>query len=214
MSPAAVGVAAATAAVGLIVCAVGALATLTAAQPCPSAAVSVAGWDSDQVANATTVVTVGARLRVPAYGWVIAVATAITESGLRNLGYLGARNDHDSLGLFQQRPSQGWGTPAQLTTPDYAATAFYLALLRVPGWQQLPLTVAAQRVQRSAYPDAYARWEPDAHALVAAITAQPTGNGPCAADPDPSTAGPPAPTGPGGPVGSPTPVTGPDPTAG
>jgi hypothetical protein len=104
---------------------------------------AVGFWDADQRANAVTIVRVGAQLEVPRWGWVIAVATAIQESGLRNLGNLGDRNDHDSLGLFQQRPSQGWGSPAQLTDPVYAATAFYRALLRVPNWATLPLTVAA-----------------------------------------------------------------------
>jgi murein DD-endopeptidase MepM/ murein hydrolase activator NlpD len=131
----------------------------------------VGSWDADQNANAVTIVRVGAQLQVPRRGWVIAVATAIQESGLRNLGNLGTRNDHDSLGLFQQRPSQGWGTPAQLTDPVYAATAFYRALLRVPDWQTLPLTVAAQSVQRSAFPDAYARHEAAATALVDAAAA-------------------------------------------
>ena len=70
------------------------------------------------------------------------------ESKLYNLGHLGAKNDHDSLGLFQQRPSMGWGTAAQINDPVYAATAFYLALKRVPGWESMAVTVAAQRVQR------------------------------------------------------------------
>jgi hypothetical protein len=133
---------------------------------------AVGSWDADQRANAATIVRVGAQLQVPRRGWVIAVATAIQESGLRNLGNLGTRNDHDSLGLFQQRPSQGWGTPAQLTDPVYAATAFYRALLRVPDWPTLPLTVAAQSVQRSAFPDAYDQHEPAATALVDATAAQ------------------------------------------
>src|SRR5690349_19255116 len=88
----------------------------------------VGSWGADQIGHAVTIVRVGAQLEVPRRGWVIAVATAIQESGLRNLGNLADRNDHDSLGLFQQRPSQGWGTPAQLTDPVYAATAFYEAL--------------------------------------------------------------------------------------
>ncbi|HYN96476.1 MAG TPA: M23 family peptidase, partial [Pilimelia sp.] len=111
---------------------------------------------ADQARNAEVIVAVGARMRVPVRGWVIAIATALQESGLINHGDLGAANDHDSLGLFQQRPSQGWGTPAQIMTRDYAAGKFYEALLGVPGWQAMPLTAAAQTVQRSAYPDAYA----------------------------------------------------------
>jgi hypothetical protein len=71
--------------------------------------------------------------------------------------------------LFQQRPSQGWGAPAQLLDPTYAATKFYQKLRSVAGWQGLPLTAAAQRVQVSAYPDAYAKWEPDARAIVGLI---------------------------------------------
>ncbi len=87
------------------------------------------------------------------------------ESRLYNLGDLGANNDHDSLGLFQQRPSMGWGTPAEVTDPVYAATAFYLALQSVPRWKSMSITAAAQSVQRSAYPNAYAQWEADATAL-------------------------------------------------
>jgi murein DD-endopeptidase MepM/ murein hydrolase activator NlpD len=129
-----------------------------------------AGLTAEQTRNASVIVAVGQRMRVPVRGWVIAVATALQESDLINLGHLGPGNDHDSLGLFQQRPSQGWGTPAQLMTPDYAAGKFYERLLTVPGWQSLPLTEAAQTVQRSAYPDAYAKHEPRAAAIVAAFT--------------------------------------------
>jgi murein DD-endopeptidase MepM/ murein hydrolase activator NlpD len=120
----------------------------------------------DQARNAAIIINVGAKMRVPPRGWVIAVATALQESYLRNLGDLGSRNDHDSLGLFQQRSSQGWGTPEQIMNPEYAATKFYSKLLQVDGWQTLPLTVAAQRVQRSAYPDAYAKHEPFAAVIV------------------------------------------------
>jgi hypothetical protein len=122
-------------------------------------------WDSAQRQNATTIVQVGVVLGVPQRGEVIALATAMQESQLYNLGYLGANNDHDSLGLFQQRPSMGWGTAAQVTDPVYAATAFYLALQQIPGWQSMALTVAAQSVQRSGFPNAYAAWEADATAL-------------------------------------------------
>jgi murein DD-endopeptidase MepM/ murein hydrolase activator NlpD len=138
----------------------------------PVALVAATSWDSQQVANAATIVTVGAQLGVPRAGWVIAVATAMQESSLRNLGNLGARNDHDSLGLFQQRPSQGWGTPEQILDPVHATTAFYQHLLKVPGWQTMPLTQAAQAVQRSAFPDAYARWQPEAEHLVDQIATQ------------------------------------------
>jgi hypothetical protein len=123
-------------------------------------------WNSAQRENAATIVKVGEALAIPTRGEVVAVATAIQESQLYNLGDLGAKNDHDSLGLFQQRPSMGWGTAAQVTDPVFAATAFYLALKRVPGWESMALTVAAQRVQRSAFPNAYAQWETDATSLV------------------------------------------------
>ncbi len=131
---------------------------------------SVGQWNGQQVANAAIIVAVGQQLHVPPRGWVIAVATAMQESALTNLGDLGPRNDHDSMGLFQQRPSQGWGTPAQIMDPIYAATQFYIHLLRVPHWQDLPLTDAAQAVQRSAFPSAYSKHEPDAIAVVAKVS--------------------------------------------
>ncbi|TCB91649.1 M23 family metallopeptidase [Micromonospora zingiberis] len=129
-----------------------------------------AGLSAEQARNASMIVTVGERIRVPVRGWVIAVATALQESSLINHGHLGPANDHDSLGLFQQRPSQGWGTPEQIMNPEYAAATFYERLLTVPGWERLPLTDAAQTVQRSAYPDAYAKHETRATEIVAAYT--------------------------------------------
>lgn len=127
----------------------------------------VSGYDRDQLTNAAIIVAVGAGRGIPPRGLVIAVATALQESSLRNLGHQGEANDHDSLGLFQQRPSQGWGTPEQIMDPVYASNKFYDKLLTIPGWQLLPLTEAAQAVQVSAYGEAYAKWEPDATALVA-----------------------------------------------
>jgi murein DD-endopeptidase MepM/ murein hydrolase activator NlpD len=88
------------------------------------------------------------------------------ESGLRNL----TGGDRDSIGLFQQRPSQGWGTPQQLADPAYQAGKFFDKLITIDGWQQMPLTDAAQAVQRSAYPDAYAKHEPDAITVVAKVS--------------------------------------------
>ncbi|HET9516363.1 MAG TPA: M23 family metallopeptidase [Actinoplanes sp.] len=126
----------------------------------------IGAYGETQLRNAAIIINVGADLNVPPRGWVIAVATAMQESRLSNLGHLGDENDHDSLGLFQQRPSSGWGTPAQVRDPRYAATKFYQKLLKVRGWQRLPLTVAAQRVQISAYPDAYAKHEPVATQIV------------------------------------------------
>jgi hypothetical protein len=122
-----------------------------------------------QIKNAAIIINTGAKLKLPPRAWVIAVATAMQESGLTNLGYLGEDNDHDSLGLFQQRPSSGWGTPAQVRNPEYAATKFYEKLKKVRSWERLPLTRAAQRVQISAYPDAYAKHEPIATQIVNAL---------------------------------------------
>jgi diguanylate cyclase (GGDEF)-like protein len=132
-------------------------------------------WDAEQVANATTIVQVGADLQVSIWGRVIAVAVAMQESSLRNLPHLGEANDHDSIGLFQQRPSQGWGSPAQLQDPAYAATTFYHALLAFDGWAQMSLAEAGQAVQRSAHPDAYTRWTSDAATLVAILSADAAG---------------------------------------
>jgi hypothetical protein len=105
-------------------------------------------------------------LGLPQRAAVIAEAAAMQESSLVNL----PDGTDDSLGLFQQRPSQGWGTPAQIMQPVYASTRFYEALVSVPGGQSLPLTVAAQAVQGSATPGAYAKWEPLADSLVATFS--------------------------------------------
>jgi murein DD-endopeptidase MepM/ murein hydrolase activator NlpD len=131
---------------------------------------AVTGLVEEQVRIAAVIVRVGQDLKVPPRGWVIAVATALQESRLRNLPHLGAANDHDSLGVFQQRPSQGWGTPEQLADPAYQSRKFYDKLLTIPGWQTMPLTVAAQKVQVSAFPDAYAKHEPLATRVVDALT--------------------------------------------
>jgi cell wall-associated NlpC family hydrolase len=118
-----------------------------------------------QIPFAQKIVATGIAMRVPEQGQVVALATALQESGLRNL----AHGDRDSLGLFQQRPSQGWGTAEEIRDPVHAAKSFYKALLAVPGWQQLTVAQAAQRVQKSALPDAYAKWEPLARALQRAL---------------------------------------------
>lgn len=92
---------------------------------------------------------------------VIALAAALQESGLENLDH----GDRDSLGLFQQRPSQGWGTPAQIMNPAYAANRFYVRLQRVRGWWSLPVWQAAQAVQDSAFPTAYQQWQNPAESI-------------------------------------------------
>ncbi|MFC4016949.1 hypothetical protein ACFOW4_03190 [Micromonospora sp. GCM10011542] len=122
--------------------------------------------DDAQLANARAIVDAAKKTGVGDRGAVIGVATSLQESKLYNLGHLGAYNDHDSQGLFQQRPSSGWGTPEQITDPEYAATAFFNALKNIGGWQDLPLTTAAQTVQVSAYPYAYAQWEEQAADIV------------------------------------------------
>jgi hypothetical protein len=116
--------------------------------------------DPTQIANAATIAAVGIRRGMPDQAIVIALAVAMQESHLENL----TGGDRDSIGLFQQRPSQGWGTAENLANPRYAADAFYTSLNKVKGWQSMRVTEAAQRVQRSAYPEAYAQWE--THAMI------------------------------------------------
>jgi cell wall-associated NlpC family hydrolase len=118
--------------------------------------------DASQIGDAQIIYNVAEDLALPQRAAVVAIATAIQESRLRNLPYGTA----DSLGLFQQRPSQGWGTAAEIMDPVYAATAFYSRLVQIPGWQSLTLTVAAQDVQHSGTPGAYAQWQTLATALV------------------------------------------------
>ncbi|RIV41334.1 hypothetical protein [Micromonospora radicis] len=141
----------------------------------------VAGLTQAQMDNAKVIVDVGVEMKIPRQGLVVAVATAMQESTLLNYasGVLPESQeyphqaigwDHDSVGLFQQRPSSGWGTVRELMRPAYAARAFYTALLEVPGWQQMSLTMAAQAVQISAYPYAYAQHEERASTVVAALT--------------------------------------------
>lgn len=120
----------------------------------------------EQAVNAATITAVGTGRGLPERAVAIALATSIQESGLRNITH----GDRDSLGLFQQRPSQGWGTERQIMDPAYAAGKFYEHLVKVSGYTKMPLTEAAQRVQRSGYPEAYAKHEPDAVLLAAALT--------------------------------------------
>ncbi|MDN5857648.1 MAG: C40 family peptidase [Pseudonocardia sp.] len=127
--------------------------------------VTAAELNEEQRRNATTILGVVKQKGLPPRAGLIALATAMQESTLRNLNH----GDRDSLGLFQQRPSQGWGSPAQVTDPVYATSIFLDRLVEVPSWQTMPVTVAAQTVQRSAFPNAYAKWEPLAVELVAQI---------------------------------------------
>ncbi|MFY1692199.1 hypothetical protein [Plantactinospora sp. WMMB782] len=122
--------------------------------------------DDEQRENAREIVRAARKLDMGQRGAVIGVATSLQESKLRNLGHLGQWNDHDSLGLFQQRPSSGWGSPDQIRDPDYSSAAFFNGLRQVDRWWELPLTDAAQAVQVSAYPFAYAQWEDQAADIV------------------------------------------------
>jgi hypothetical protein len=119
-----------------------------------------------QARNATLISAIAVQRGMPAHAATIGLAAALQESKLYNV----RGGDRDSLGLFQQRPSQGWGTPRQILDPVHATNAFYDALVRVPGYADLPVTVAAQRVQRSGFPSAYAVYEDDARALASALT--------------------------------------------
>jgi LysM repeat protein len=131
---------------------------------------------AEQAGNARTIISVGRQLGVGDRAIVIALAAAAQESSLRNLDH----GDRDSLGLFQQRPSTGWGTPAQLRDPVHATKLFFggasnpnpgktRGLLDVKGWQSMSLTKAAQAVQYSAFPDAYAKWEAPATTWLATL---------------------------------------------
>ena len=119
----------------------------------------------EQVGNAAIIAQVGRDRGLPDRAVVIALATAQQESRLRNLDY----GDRDSLGLFQQRPSQGWGTEAQVQDPVYAAGKFYDWLVTVPGWETGRLTDVAQAVQRSGYPELYQQHEAMAVELTAGL---------------------------------------------
>ncbi|NBE80457.1 hypothetical protein [Micromonospora rubida] len=120
----------------------------------------------EETANVKAIIAATKKAGLDERAAVISIGTSLQESKLENLGHLGDRNDHDSLGLFQQRPTSGWGTPEQITDPEYSTLAFLKGLKQVDGWQDMPLTDAAQTVQVSAYPDAYAQWEQQAADLV------------------------------------------------
>lgn len=126
---------------------------------------------TDQAANAALISAVAVRRGLPPRAASIALATAMQESKLRNIGH-GDQAGPDSRGLFQQRPSQGWGTEEQVMDPYYSTGAFYDALVKIPGYESLDITAAAQRVQRSAYPQAYAEHEDMSRAFASALTGQ------------------------------------------
>ncbi len=127
------------------------------------------GLDFGQTADAATIAGVASRDRLPRKALTVAYATAWQESKLENLPY----GDLDSVGIFQQRPSEGWGTATELEDPAYAAGAFFRALVRIPGYAKLPVDVAAQDVQRSADGTAYEQYAQSGAALATDLTAAP-----------------------------------------
>ncbi len=141
--------------------------------------------DPEQGKNATLIAAIGVRRGLPARAVSIALATAYQESKIRNL----ASGDRDSIGLFQQRPSQGWGTRQQISNPYYSINAFYDVLAQIKNYQTMRITDAAQKVQRSGFPEAYQEHAPDARTLASVLTGyspggkftcvvhQPTGKG-------------------------------------
>jgi hypothetical protein len=120
----------------------------------------------EQLLNASIITDVAMRRGLPEQAVIVALATAQQESKLKNLDY----GDADSVGLFQQRPSQGWGSEEQILDPIYSSGKFFDALVKVRNWQGLTVAAAAQAVQRSAFPDAYTSWQPLGTALGAALT--------------------------------------------
>src|SRR3954471_20445971 len=145
----------------------GSIGTLPIRPHCTARALgNSAELDPEQAGNAAVIASIAVRRGLPPRAATIGIATALQESKLVNL----PGGDRDSLGLFQQRPSQGWGTPAQIRDPVYATNAFYDVLVKVEGYQSLPITAAAQKVQRSAFPAAYAEHEPEARVLASALT--------------------------------------------
>ncbi|ADG73902.1 conserved hypothetical protein [Cellulomonas flavigena DSM 20109] len=161
-------------AVVLLVVAVGAVVALLRARPAPPVAERcVAHLDGtdwslspDQAQHAALAAAVATRRGMPARAVTIGIATALQESRLENIDY----GDRDSVGLYQQRPSQGWGTVEQIMDPVYSTTKFFEGLEKVEGYQDMPVTQAAQAVQRSGFPDAYAQHEVRARAWASALT--------------------------------------------
>ena len=141
----------------------------------------VAGLNQAQTINAYIIVEVSKQMQLPKRAAVVAIATSLQETNLRNLAnpkvasslkypHEGTGSNYDSIGLFQQRPSQGWGTVAQLMDPSQSAARFYAKLVKVAGWESLSVAGAAQAVQRSAFPSAYAKHATHAQEIVDALT--------------------------------------------
>lgn len=146
---------------------------------CQFAAGTTEELDPEQAGNAALIAAIATRRSLPPRAVTIALATALQESKLRNIRY----GDQDSVGLFQQRPSQGWGTEAQILDAGYATNAFYDALVKVRDWQTRDITEVAQAVQRSAYPDAYRRHEQRARSIASSLTGQAVASTTCRLEP-------------------------------
>ncbi len=131
--------------------------------------------DLDQAHYTSIITGLSVRRGLPARAATIAMATVYQETGIRNLDY----GDRDSVGLFQQRPSQGWGTAKQIMDPYYSTGRFYDALVKVDGWRTGDITEVAQKVQVSAYPDAYRDHEADARVLASVFTGNSPGGLSC-----------------------------------
>ncbi|WP_426566013.1 hypothetical protein ACPPVT_05455 [Angustibacter sp. McL0619] len=141
-------------------------------------------YTPEQMGNAATIAGIAMQRALPARAATIALATARQESKFINVDY----GDRDSLGLFQQRPSQGWGTRSQVTDPVYATNAFYDVLIKIDGYRSMEITKVAQKVQRSAFPEAYADHEPEGRVLASALSGNSKAALTCRLDPK-STAG-------------------------
>lgn len=133
----------------------------------------------DQAQNAALIANIAVTRGLPDHAVTVAIATAMQESRLTNLDY----GDLDSLGLFQQRPSQGWGTAEQVSDMTYATNIFYDHLLQVPDWETIPVEDAAQEVQRSGYPELYATWDAMARAWASGLTGERSAGVTCALEP-------------------------------
>jgi hypothetical protein len=148
--------------------------------PAPRRFKPVGGLTQAMMDHAVAIVEVSQDMNLPQRAAVIAMVTALQESHLRNLAnstvpaslkvqHEGVERNFDSVGIFQQRPSQGWGTVAELMDPETSARRFFERLIRVPNWQTLGIGAAAQAVQRSAFPNAYDKQQPKAQQIVDAI---------------------------------------------
>lgn len=135
-------------------------------------------FSPEQSANAATITAIALKRGLPARAATIGNATAIVESKLRNIKF----GDRDSLGLFQQRPSQGWGTEEQILDPIHATNSFYDALTKVDGYEGMEITKVAQEVQKSAFPLAYADHEEEGRILASTLAGHSPGGFGCRLD--------------------------------